>query len=546
MGVTRRKRITKKGRTRRYRNNIRSMKHRGGNKDNTVDLVVARYKEKLEWLKDYKGKGFRHVYIYNKGEDNIQCPDMGKGTSCKVIKLTNVGVCDNTYLRHIVDHYDNAKEPFANVTIFCPGSTDLGHKRPMFNSTLDRVLETHDTVLNTMKIDTTVQDSQYNFMIGKHVTSHMNNRNDPLGSYQSPAETRPFGAWYEKHFPGKKVQNLSVIGIFAASRKDILANPKSLYEELLRQVNTEKFHEAAHFMERAWSTIIDNPERCYEINESGIRGAVIAQIPHTKKKGGRRDKKQRGGGLKFAVMAIFKNEAMGIREWIEHYKWQGVDEILLLDNNSTDNWKEKIKGLEDNVTVIHAPRNHVQAENYVNLGLPWLKEHGVQVLGILDLDEYMFGTDGKNLKKHVEQIFGAADRPSQFSCRWTMFGSSGHDKQPESIRKSFTWRKKELDFNIKSVVWLNDIVDLTGGLPNDIHVYYKGVNQHRCNVSGRTDQCPSGIQINHYAIQSKEFFEKVKMTRGAVETPINVRDWAYFERYDHKEEEDTKLKDLVK
>jgi hypothetical protein len=36
------------------------------------------------------------------------------------------------------------------------------------------------------------------------------------------------------------------------------------------------------------------------------------------------------------------------------------------------------------------------------------------------------------------------------------------------------------------------------------------------------------------------------MTRGAVETPINVRDWAYFERYDHKEEEDTKLKDLVK
>jgi hypothetical protein len=216
------------------------------------------------------------------------------------------------------------------------------------------------------------------------------------------------------------------------------------------------------------------------------------------------------------------------------------------DVRSWEFWKEKIKGLEDNVTVIHAPRNHVQAENYVNLGLPWLKEHGVQVLGILDLDEYMFGTDGKNLKKHVEQIFGAADRPSQFSCRWTMFGSSGHDKQPESIRKSFTWRKKELDFNIKSVLWLNDIVDLTGGLPNDIHVYYKGVNQHRCNVSGNTIECPPGIQINHYAIQSKEFFEKVKMTRGAVETPINVRDWGYFERYDHKEEEDTKLKDLLK
>ena len=257
-------------------------------------------------------------------------------------------------------------------------------------------------------------------------------------------------------------------------------------------------------------------------------------------------KKQRGGGLKFAVMATFKNEAMGIREWIEHYKSQGVDEILLLDNNSTDDWKEKIKGVDDHVTVIHAPRNHVQSENYVDLGIPWLKKHGVQVMSILDIDEYMFGTDGKTLKEHVEKIFGAPDRPSQFSCRWTMFGSSGHEKQPESIRKSFTWRKKELDPNIKSVVWLDDIVDVMGHVPNDIHAYHKGVNFHRCNVSGRTDECPPGIQINHYAIQSKEFFEKVKMTRGAADTPVNVRDWAYFERYDHKEEEDNKLRDILK
>ena len=257
-------------------------------------------------------------------------------------------------------------------------------------------------------------------------------------------------------------------------------------------------------------------------------------------------KKQRGGGLKFAVMATFKNEAMGIREWIEHYKSQGVDEILLLDNNSTDDWKEKIKGVDDHVTVIHAPRNHVQSENYVDLGIPWLKKHGVQVMSILDIDEYMFGTDGKTLKEHVEKIFGAPDRPSQFSCRWTMFGSSGHEKQPESIRKSFTWRKKELDPNIKSVVWLDDIVDVMGHVPNDIHAYHKGVNFHRCNVSGRTDECPPGIQINHYAIQSKEFFEKVKMTRGAVETPVNVRDWEYFDRYDHKEEEDITLQVLAR
>jgi len=41
---------------------------------------------------------------------------------------------------------------------------------------------------------------------------------------------------------------------------------------------------------------------------------------------------------------------MGIHEWIEHYQWQGIDEILLINNDSTDDWKDKIKGL-NHVTI---------------------------------------------------------------------------------------------------------------------------------------------------------------------------------------------------
>ena len=164
------------------------------------------------------------------------------------------------------------------------------------------------------------------------------------------------------------------------------------------------------------------------------------------------------------------------------------------------------------------------------LGLPWLKQHGVDVLAILDLDEFMFGTDGKNLKQHVVKVFGVDNPPSQFSCHWTMFGSSGHDKQPPSIRKGFTWRKKDLDQNIKSVMLLKDVT---------------GLGLHSSAVTGQAVPCPPGIQLNHYAIQSKEFFEKVKMTRGAADQIVNVRDWNYFNIYDVKDEEDTKLKDLV-
>ena len=36
------------------------------------------------------------------------------------------------------------------------------------------------------------------------------------------------------------------------------------------------------------------------------------------------------------VLAIMKNETDILREWIEHYRWQAVDKIFLIDNGSTD------------------------------------------------------------------------------------------------------------------------------------------------------------------------------------------------------------------
>ena len=167
--------------------------------------------------------------------------------------------------------------------------------------------------------------------------------------------------------------------------------------------------------------------------------------------------------------------------------------------------------------------------------MPWLKENKVDVVAILDLDEFMFGTDGKKLKEHVVKIFSDVNRPSKFVCNWTMFGSSGLNNQPESIRKSFTWKKRNIndsEINVKGVIWLNDILD-------------KGIDLHDSKVSGRTDKCPSGIQLNHYPIQSKEYFEKVKMSRGNATRTNNPRNWNYFKVYNHRNQENTQLKKLT-
>ena len=239
--------------------------------------------------------------------------------------------------------------------------------------------------------------------------------------------------------------------------------------------------------------------------------------------------------MTLAVVAIFKNEAMIIREWIEHNIWQGVDRILLLDNNSTDDWKDKIKGLEDKLDIIHAPKAHAQIEHYNELALPWLKENKFDVVAIIDIDEYWFGKDGKKLKEIVVDIFSATPRPSKVYCKWMMFGSSGLKKQPKSIRKSFTMREDGEDCcNGKAIVWVNDIV------PN-------GMDIHSTNVGeGLQVPCPENLQINHYGVMSNEYFKRAKQLRGDAFFERPRRPWSEFYNRDRNQRKNVGLAGQVK
>ncbi len=247
-----------------------------------------------------------------------------------------------------------------------------------------------------------------------------------------------------------------------------------------------------------------------------------------------------GGALCLGLLAIFKNEAMVIREWVDHYRKQGYDHIVMLNNESTDDYMTPLKGTESYVHVIPALGRHKQNEHYTQLGLPKLKELGVNVLSILDLDEYLFVKDGRPLRTYIEQFFskrlqGQAG-PSGFSVPWTMFGSSGHVNQPASVRRGFTWKRQNLSSgpDKKTTVWLEDVK------PDGLH-------QHASEVIGEVIDSPPELQLNHYAIMSKQYFNEVKQKRGDVLNPKSnsVRDETYYQKYNYKDLEDTVLKEYV-
>jgi hypothetical protein len=75
------------------------------NDSNLLDIVVARYSENLDWINNCSG----HFVIYNKGEDTLNFPSN---------KIENVGHEGHTYIKHIVDNYDE----LAKYTIFVQGN----------------------------------------------------------------------------------------------------------------------------------------------------------------------------------------------------------------------------------------------------------------------------------------------------------------------------------------------------------------------------------------------------------------------------------------
>ena len=100
-----------------------------------MEIVVARYNENLTWLHEILEKTSQYnvkITIYNKGNTPVIIDPYNdlndnkyvrrlelRRSRVNIIQLENVGVCDHTYLHHIVSRYDS----LFPSTLFLPGSS---------------------------------------------------------------------------------------------------------------------------------------------------------------------------------------------------------------------------------------------------------------------------------------------------------------------------------------------------------------------------------------------------------------------------------------
>ena len=213
-----------------------------------IIMVIARYNEKLEWLKEEPFNKYKAI-VYNKGINN----DFEKHNVIKIIRLKNVGRENHTYFHHIITNYTN----LSDFTIFLPGSVNMMHKKTKAIKLISMIEKTNTSVF---LVDTYCYDLK--LIGGKHEmvnysTTNKENHSINKSSHVTPAKIRPYYNWLEDKFPKRRIKYVSFHSIIGVSKKDILNNTKKYYLKFYNELKTSCNPEEGFFVEGSWSEVFN-------------------------------------------------------------------------------------------------------------------------------------------------------------------------------------------------------------------------------------------------------------------------------------------------
>jgi hypothetical protein len=169
-------------------------------------LTVAHYKEDLGWLNQINPQ--IEIFIYHKNDDTNLKHDQKIIINDKEFILPNVGRESHTYLKHIIDNYDN----LADIEYFSQGLNDHASGFVDFVNNDNTPEYKH------------ISDYHKTFMSKNgYITEHMKNEG---------YETRHIWDMLFDYDPPEEIE-ITVHGLFKIDKTRILKNEKLIYEKCL-------------------------------------------------------------------------------------------------------------------------------------------------------------------------------------------------------------------------------------------------------------------------------------------------------------------------
>lgn len=250
-----------------------------------------------------------------------------------------------------------------------------------------------------------------------------------------------------------------------------------------------------------------------------------------------------------AIVAIAKNEALYIREWLEYHRIVGIQKFYFYDNESDDDTKQILQPYIDSglveYTYIKGKARQLDAYNEA------IKKHKQECrwMAFIDLDEFIMPTEPfKSIAEIASRIvYNSKGGAAGLGLNWAVYGSSNINDKPQGLVIDNFVNRAEIThwscYMIKTICNPRMVSDY-------ISPHYPLYKIGAYSVSDSDGKRQYGwfhhnvtyknVRINHYLTKSKQEFIK-KRNRGLADR-IGTYDMEIFNKYDLNDVHDESMK----
>lgn len=222
-----------------------------------------------------------------------------------------------------------------------------------------------------------------------------------------------------------------------------------------------------------------------------------------------------------SIVAIVKNEALYIREWIEYHLLIGIEHFYIYDNDSNDNLRLLLDSYISRgiVTYISCPGKTMQMPAY-NDALTRFGQYN-HWIAFIDADEFIT----LKCSNSISEFISTYDDYDELGINWCMFDCNNHMNKPQhgfviqNYTRCFENDNHPLNRHLKCIVKPTSVkVCLTP--------HYMRLKKHSKAINEKYETLVTPfppkasldkIQINHYFSKSREeYIEKISRGRSDI------------------------------
>jgi len=222
-----------------------------------------------------------------------------------------------------------------------------------------------------------------------------------------------------------------------------------------------------------------------------------------------------------SVCAMFQDEALFLKEWLEFHILVGVEHFYLYNNLSTDNYLEILAPYieQGKITLIDWP--YLQ-DNWMPLQLAANQDALKRAMGVtkwlafIDLDEFLVPVNDDTLQQFLKRY----KKIGGIGVNWVMYGTSFVPKVKKNTLQieSLLYRAADdarVNLHIKSIVrtkYVDGVYHLH--FPSYKPGYFSVTSDYTQFVGPFSPKLTiSEIRINHYWCRDEDYFYNVKLPR---------------------------------